>query len=738
MSKPGLAARLRAAFLGDLEEQLASLNVALLSLEHDATNPEPLKAVFRVMHTLKGAAHATDQPLVQRACHHLEALLVEAREGRTVLGTYQFKLLFAAADALSDTAAQLAAGNDLSEDSAIGRLVLRLEGREEPAEETSAPPVAEPVAIPPQAPAHAPEGVVQPAGAAPAPAAAPAEGAVRVAADKLDNLLSEVGRLLATRARIGEHASTASSIQDAVHDAHATIRRLLARHGARLPADVGDAIREVELGLREASVQAGSVATNALGDVRELAEVGDALADSVRRVRMLPFSSACEPLPRLVRDVGSETGKPARLVVSGGDVEADRPVLDALKDSLLHLARNAIDHGIEPSAERAALGKAAVATVTVKAALHGERLTVTVSDDGAGLDVGAIRAKLHQQGREVPEDDADVVRALFESGFSTRSVTTTISGRGVGLDAVEAAMLRVRGSVSVSWVRGQGTTFTLECPLTLAAIRAVLVRSSGQSLALPTSNVEQLVRIKASDVRRAEGRDVILTGSVPIPLVSLATVLGPPFTAAPHADIFPALIVSAGERRVALVVDAVETEQELIIRPIPRGQSSMPHVSGGALLGTGQLVIVLNPVSLVHSALGSRLSSGVTAGARKQLRVIVVDDSMTTRALEQGVLEAAGYQVTTAVDGLDAWRQIQEFGADLVVSDIEMPNMDGLSLCRTIRASAQFANLPVVLVTSLDSPEDRARGMSAGADAYVGKASAGQAGLLNTVRELLA
>jgi two-component system chemotaxis sensor kinase CheA len=303
---------------------------------------------------------------------------------------------------------------------------------------------------------------------------------------------------------------------------------------------------------------------------------------------------------------------------------------------------------------------------------------------------------------------------------------------------VEAAMLRVRGSVSLAWIPGGGTTFTLECPLTLVAIRAVLVRSGAQLFALPTSNVEQLVRVRATEVRRAEGREVILTGAEPIPLVSLAAVLGPPFVAGAVTDIFPALIVSAGGRRVAFLLDAVETEQELVVRPIARGGSPMPHVSGGALLGSGRLVLVLNPVSLVQQALSGKLGAGVTAAPVKRRRVLVVDDSMTTRALEQSVLEAAGYEVRTAVDGSDAWRQLQEHGTDLLVSDIEMPNMDGLTLCRTVRASERFANLPVVLVTSLDSPDARERGLTAGADAYVGKASAGQAGLLDTVRELLA
>lgn len=726
MTKAALSARLLEAFLADLEEQLGHLNRALLALELNAANADALKDVFRVMHTLKGAAHATNQPVVERACHHLEAMLATARDGTAPLGPAQFALMFSAADALSDAAKRLAAGGVVDESTPLGRLLGELEG--------TRPAVPQPVAaqVAPSTTAvetSANVGVAPPASS---------ESAVRVSSEKLDALLSQVGQLLATRARIANHTVATGDLDNAVSKAHAGLRRILADHGSLLSADVERAMRDVEQLLRTAAVQASQVVTNAQEDGRALAEAGETLADSVRRARMLPFGSACESLPRLVRDVSTATGRPARLTIAGADIEADRPVLDALKDSLLHLVRNAIDHGVDDAATRERLGKPAQATISVRAALHGERLTVTVSDDGRGLDIAAIRRKLAERGLVVPEADADVARMLFQAGFSTMDVATTISGRGVGLDAVEAAMSRVRGTVAVSWVAGQGTTFTLQCPLTLAAIRAVLVRSGSQVLALPTSNVEQLLRIRRTDVRRAEGREVILTGAEPIPLVSLAVILGPPFVPGAMSDIFPALVVSAGDWRVAFLVDAVETEQELVVRPILRGKSSMPHVSGGALQGSGELVLVLNPVSLVQQAVGGRFGALAAPAQAKRLRVLVVDDSMTTRALEQSVLEAAGFEVTTAVDGADAWRQLLESGTDLLVSDIEMPNMDGLALTRAVRTSERFTNLPVVLVTSLDTPEARERGLAAGADAYVGKASEGQAGLLATVRDLLA
>jgi two-component system chemotaxis sensor kinase CheA len=737
MSKPSLAARLRAAFLGDLGEQLVTFNGALLALEVDPRSADALKIVFRALHTLKGAAHASALPLVARACHHLEATLASARDGETALGPQHFRLLFQAADALADAGRRLARGETLGDDTPIAVLLRALEGSEPvPTAERL---VVEDIVVEPPVPAPvAPSpALVQSPPSTTARALGTSDAAVRVAADKLDGLLAQVGRLLTSRSRIAEHAGEVDALQNTIRRSHEAVRRLLATHASSLPSHLASTIREVEFSLRSTKVEGARIAGLVQEDVRDLAEITEGLADSVRRVRMLPVATAYGPLARLVRDVADEVGKPAQLAVRGGDIEADRPVLDAIKEALIHLVRNAIDHGLESPEVRLAARKPVVGTIIVSAALQGDRLKLTVSDDGGGLDIAAIRAKLASQGRPVPASAADVARTLFEAGFSTRVMTTSISGRGVGLDAVEAVLRKVRGTVEVSWVAGQGTTFTLECPLTLAVIRAVLVCSGAHLLALPTSNVERIVRLRASDVRRAEGREVILTDQGPIPLVSLADLLGPPFLRGAPADAFAALIVSAGDRRIAILVETVQAELELVVRPIARGRSELPHVIGGALLGSGQLVIVLNPVSLLQQGLSSRRAvETAVPGARR--RVLVADDSLTTRALEQSVLEAAGFEVATAVDGADAWRKLQESGADLLVSDVEMPNMDGYTLCRTVRASARFAHLPVVMVTSLDNADDRARGLAAGADAYVSKGAAGQAGLLEMVRQLLA
>jgi two-component system chemotaxis sensor kinase CheA len=355
--------------------------------------------------------------------------------------------------------------------------------------------------------------------------------------------------------------------------------------------------------------------------------------------------------------------------------------------------------------------------------------------------VAAIRAQLERRGLSVPGDERELARTLFEGGLSTRGEVTAISGRGVGLDIVRAAVERIRGSVAVVWTAGRGTTFTLECPPTLATIRALLVALGPQILAVPTTHVERLLRVRPEEIKHAEGRDVIATPEAPVPLVALARLL-PPLVERPVAGPLAVILLRAGARRLAVVVDELVAEQEVVLRPVGRGDHPLPNISGAAILGTGRVALVLNPATIIGAGLGLGAGPGLTGAETKpagpaKRRILVVDDSITTRTLEQSILEAAGYEVRTAVDGADGWKVLQEHGCDLVVADIEMPRMDGFALCEAIRASKRFKEMPVVVVTALETPEQRARGLEVGADAYIGKSSFDQQNLLDTISQLL-
>jgi two-component system, chemotaxis family, sensor kinase CheA len=474
-------------------------------------------------------------------------------------------------------------------------------------------------------------------------------------------------------------------------------------------------------------------------DARRLDQATDTMADLVNELRLRPFADACEALPRAVRDVAAAGGKQVQLEIDGQDVEADRIVVDALREPLLHLVRNAVDHGIEDAAERQRRGKPPTGTVRVAAALEAGRLSVTVSDDGSGLDEDAVRQALRERGRAAPAGPRELAAALLHGGFSTRREASAISGRGVGLDIVRAAVERIGGTVDLRWQPGAGTQFTLDCPPTPASIRALLVRVGPHTLAIPTVHVDRLRRVPSDELRSAEGRTVLPTGDGPVPVHALAALLGPPFEARPLAGAATVVLASAANRRAALVVDEVLDEDEIVVRPLDTARAAVPLAAGAAILPSGHVALVLAMGALLVAAVqaGTTIAPEV-AGApeRPRRRVLVADDSITTRTLEQSVLEAAGYDVVTAVDGEDAWSRLDGEGADLVVADVEMPRMDGFALCRRIRASSRFAELPIVLVTGLESAADRARGLEAGADAYIVKSSFDQATLLDVVQQL--
>lgn len=569
---------------------------------------------------------------------------------------------------------------------------------------------------------------------------------IRVGTAKLDTMLATAGQLLMGAGRVERVAGEMDELQESAsrwagawHRSSGGIRVALERTGMR--ADMAAALAVLDKQAQQLARGTTRLAQQVARDSQALSRIADDVMERTRGLRMRPFTEATEALPRLVRDVASETKKEVDLQIHGGDLEADRIILDGLREAIVHLVRNAIDHGIEPPAERERKGKNRRGTVEVSAVLRGDSMVVTVKDDGAGLNLQAIRAKLASRGRAVPEDDRALARVLFEGGFSTRGQATSISGRGVGLDIVESAVERIRGSVDVTWTPGTGTTFIMSVPLTLSTVRAMLVSAGSQIVAIPTSAVERMMRLELNEISEIDGQRALLTPDGPVPVASMARLLGPPLAERPVGERLFVVLVASGRRRVAVVVDELLEEEELVVRPIGR---PVPRLSGAALLPSGRVALVVNVSAITGTEVVRNASTGgaVVAAASvrakvERKRILVADDSITTRTLEQSVLEAAGYDVITAVDGSDAWRMLQERGADLLVTDIEMPRMDGFALTEKIRASERHKELPVILVTSLESEEHRSHGMDAGADAYIVKTSFDQAALLSTIKQLI-
>ena len=706
-----LAARLLAAFIDEIGEHQRALVAEALALERDPGNAERQASVFRIMHTIKGAARAASVPSIEALCHAIEGELAQARKAGTGLTPAQIALLLATADAFADAAAELKAGRSAPEGS-VAALLHRMSGvktaaarnaqlKPEPAA-VEAPPIVNAQSSVDALPVVAT--VVEPE--MPAATVIPDEY-VRIGTEQLESLFSAVGELLGLASRMEDYP------------------RIL----------IGERGGEAE-GLSRVALS--SIARRIGGEVNALRTLSSRLLQSVRLLRQSPFSEAVEMLPRTVRDAAVSVGKSAELVIKGAEVEAERSVLEMLRIPLMHLARNAVDHGLESPEERAAAGKPPEGTVTVSATIRGDRLRVTVSDDGKGVDVIAIRRRLAEQNRPAPGNDKEIARLMFEEGFSSRQDVNAISGRGVGLAIVHDAVEQVGGSVDVRWTKGKGTAITMEVPVSVAITRALLVDVGGYTAALPAAFIDRIERVSRDGVRSLEGVSVLDGGEEPVPVVSLAARLGEPF-AADLVDA-PTIVVvwlSALDRRLAVVVRDVIDERELVLRPIPFGGGG-DLVAGSALLPDGDVAIVLDVPGLIADRRSA--DSGVNFEPREKerpRRILVVDDSITTRTLEASVLTASGYDVTTAVDGMEGWRLIQGAGFDLVVSDVQMPRMDGLELCRKIRSTPSVASIPLILVTSLDKPEEKMEGLEAGADAYITKSSFDQETLLGTIAQLI-
>ncbi|MCF8115628.1 MAG: hybrid sensor histidine kinase/response regulator, partial [Desulfarculaceae bacterium] len=582
------------------------------------------------------------------------------------------------------------------------------------------------------------------------PEAAPAGGTIRVNVDKLDALMDGMVELLVARMRPAHRLKELSQMRNKLAAWETGWRQMRATVNQIRRRETGDPqfmslvnyLMESERDLRELNDAAGRIARGMAADNRQLVLLTDEMQMGVHRVRMLPLSNLFSLFPRMVRDLARDAGKQVELVVRGQDTEVDRQVLEAMKAPLTHLLRNAVDHGIETPAQRVAAGKPSQGTVILSASQRGGMVVLEVSDDGAGIDPDQVRRAVAAGGiaPEGEEDAHEIHQVLFRSGFSTKDQVSQLSGRGVGLDVVKAEVESLQGRVTVDSTHGKGASFTMLLPLTMATTNTLLLKAAGVTVAVPATAVERIHHIPQEKVGSVEGRSVAELGGRAVPLVSLAGVLGLNGDARPAGDSLLVVVMGLAERRCAFMVDALRGIQEVVVKNLGRQLKSVPNVEGAAILGSGEVIMVLNVVDLLalsRQEAALKASAPARASQAAASLILVVDDSITTRTLERNILETAGYRVEVASDGEEAWAQVQRGGFDLVVSDVDMPRLDGFGLSERLKGDQRFRDIPVVLVTSLDSEEDKLRGMQSGADAYITKGEFDQGHLLGTIERLI-
>jgi two-component system chemotaxis sensor kinase CheA len=473
---------------------------------------------------------------------------------------------------------------------------------------------------------------------------------------------------------------------------------------------------------------------DAVTEYRELTKVINQLQEVTERTRMVPVGTLEPILHRTVRDVARAAGKDVRWEVSGEDVEVDRGVLEELVSPLLHLVRNSVGHGVEMPAARLATGKTAQAVVGLHAAQVGSKVVISISDDGAGINVAAVRASAAKAGVDVSAlNEEESLNLIFRSGISTAKVLTEDSGRGVGLDVVATAVATIHGMVQVVNHPGLGAEFRIIVPITLTVVPCLIVSISGQSFALPLQGIVRM--LEAQHVQVVSGRQLAVVDGRAIPVSDLATLLG-----LPSAEGGPWVLLGTAESSHAFQVETVLRKRDVVVRGLTGRLRDLKSVSGASIEPNGTILLVLDVPNLLARAASATIASEVSdkpAGPPPQLSVMVVDDALMVRELQRSILERGGYAVRTASDGAEALGMLAELPADLVVTDVEMPKLDGLQLIRSIRRHPRLANTPILIVSSHGSDEDHQRGLDAGADAYIVKTSFDEVGLLSAVSRLL-
>jgi two-component system chemotaxis sensor kinase CheA len=741
-------ARLLETFKLEAREHLNAISSQLdeMARAPPAERVRAVEVAFREAHSLKAAAHAVSQREIGRLCQSMEGAFAALKRGELESGSALLVALQDAADAASDLLAAVGSGFDPAQTARATALADTLEAMRK------------------GAPAPGADGPPSEAAAVAAPPAPVAAGTIRLSVHRLDALLLQAEEMLPIKIGAREQVAALNEALAALADWRRAWQRTVAPQETKqhaLAAVLGNERQTRQgdslPGLMEWNIQrisrleaALSVARRrAAGHEREAGVKVDRLLENVKRVLMLECRSLLDMFPKVVRDLAREQGKEVDLQIEGAELEIDRRILEELKDPLLHLVRNCVDHGVEKPHGRSAAGKPARATIRISAAQReSDKVEITVADDGAGVSLKRLAASAIKQGllpaeRAPSAGEAELLPLMFQSGVSTAPMITDLSGRGLGLAIVREKVERLGGTVEVEAREGRGTTFRLLVPLTLATFRGIVVRVADHNFVIPTLGIERVLSGRRDDVRTVEDRPMLAVNGTHLPLVKLADVLEIAASARPaEADSrFLALVLGSSAMRVAFEVDQVHGDREVLIKPLGRTLERVRNVLGATVLADVGIAPILNVHDLLKSALRvarAPVSAAISATARaaQERRVLIVEDSITARGLLKNILEAAGYQVQVAVDGVEAWALLCVEPFDVVVSDVEMPRMNGFDLTARIRADRRLAELPVVLVTALDSREDRERGVDVGANAYIVKRDFDQERLFEVLQRL--
>jgi two-component system chemotaxis sensor kinase CheA len=762
-----------AIFKAETEDHLTKLDNGLVELEKQPDNVELVSDLNREVHTLKGAARVFGFCEIQDIAHRIEDIFEEVAGKRAVFSSFIAERIFKGLDAIRTILEKIVQEKEIDVDASdmcreLEECISGTQGvRTQEKRETGHKGEKEVGATRFRAVETQEKGgqgkeheggntqdeVVDRISEAVAPhPSAQMEEYIRVPLSRVDKLLYLVGEVVINRMKTSAMIVQAKRLSKLSKEMQKSISSLSEAIKKEFSPQDGEATKwlsQCDAQMQKLREHTLKLYDHVSTESFHLDPVIDELQAKMKEIKMLPLSTILEGFPRMVRDIASQQGKEVNLVISGEETEIDKKVLEGIKTSLIHILRNCIDHGIEGPDVRVALGKQRYGTINVSAFHEADNVVITVEDDGRGMDIDqikqtALNKRLVSSYELEGMTDKEILNIVFMNGYSTSPVVTDVSGRGMGLNIVRRDIANLKGRVILDTQKNRETKFTLVLPLTIAIIQVLLVEVQNMLFALPMLSITESVKVNMDDVSTIEGRMAIQLREHIVPLVRLNEVLQLPPARDEEGKAkneMSVVIATSFDSRVGFIVDEIVGEEEVFIKSLGKHLGKVKNVSGVIIMATGEVVVVLDIADLIaHSALslpqvtGKRRASKVE---RKEKRILVVEDAFSTRELEKNILETHGYLVDTAVDGLDALDRMTGTKYDLIVSDIEMPRMDGFELCRTLKKKEGYKDIPFVMITALQKEEDKRRGIEVGAAAYIIKSAFEQTNLLETIERLV-
>ena len=753
-------------FVDEAREHVGKLNEGLVFLEKNPDDSETINSIFRSAHTIKGSSRMMKLSQITEVAHKLEDALGALREKKLKHSKELADLLFRGIDAISDMIEKTSAGQEITVDNsalcedlakaAEGALpasspapspappVLSLDkGTEEilsPKVDAGGPPEAAPV----EAPSRPAEGAapVQPGPiqqqAVIKDTKLKAAETVRINSEKLDELIKLMGEIVSNQNRLKQRLFDVKEIEMI---ANRSMKLFAGLEQGELSENKDEVINSARTLFLKIKQLVSSVKDDT--NIHEL--LTGELQEKALRMRMVPLSIVFDSLHRMVRDISRSIGKEVDLVIEGGDIELDKKMIDKIGDPLVHMLRNSVDHGVETPQERQKAGKPATGVVKLSACYDAGSVLIELSDDGSGIPLEkirekAVRKKMFSENEIADMPEAALIDLIFHPGFSTSAIITDVSGRGVGMDVVKRNIVEdLRGSIRIESKEGKGTSFYIRLPMTLAVMRILLVRVMDSMFAITAHNVSEIVRFPKSELINVVDKKAVRLRNEFIPVINLEALLKLNGHKQVEKDDLLIIIIYTGSEKMGLIVDELLDEEDMVIKSLPSHMKNINLVSGVTISGKNEIINVLHIPSIIEAAKEMRetRAKGETKEELGAINILVVDDSINTREIEKSILEAYGYKVDLAGDGMEGLEKAKAFKYDLVITDVEMPRLDGFSLTERLRNDELYKDTPIVIVTSREKEEDKRRGIMVGADAYIVKGAFDQSSLLEIVQNLV-